>query len=150
MIKFKNFPGPVKEKFVSLLIVGILFWLGGIVVTVVFNDTVMFVLSVLICMFSLIKATGLYLAVSKGEYETIKGTCVSVSPILIRKQKKVTIKDNDGNERLMILGRYSRIDIGKEYNFYFKGTRRISLGQEYFDSVLAADCFLGYEESNKE
>ena len=46
MIKFKNFPGPVKEKFVSLLIVGILFWLGGIVVTVVFDDTVMFVLSV--------------------------------------------------------------------------------------------------------
>ena len=118
-MKFKNFPGPIKEKFVSLLIVGILFWLAGIIVTFVFDDTVMFVLSVLICTFSLIKAIGLYLAVSKGEYETVKGTCISVSPILIRKQKKVKIKDSDGNERLMILGRYSKIDIGKEYNFYF-------------------------------
>lgn len=149
MISLKNFPGPIKEKLILLLIVGMLFWIVGICVTIIFADTVMFVLSLLICAFSLIKAAGLYLTISKEEYETVKGTCVSVSPILIRKQKKVKIKENDGNERLIILGRYAKIDIGKEYNFYFKKTKRISVGQEYFDSVLASDCFLGYEEIHK-
>lgn len=150
MIKLKDFPAPIKEKFILLVVVGILFWLAGICVTIIFADTVMFVLSVLICVFSLFKAIGLYLTVSKGEYETIKGTCISVSPILIRKQKKVKIKDDNGNERYLILGRYAKINIGQEYNFYFKGTKKISFGQEFLDLALAADCFLGYEAIGKE
>ena len=31
------------------------------------------------------------------------------------------------------------------YKFYFKKTTRVTLGNEYFDSALSSDCFLGYE-----
>ena len=146
MFSFKKFPTPIKEKFISLVVIGIIFWLIGICITFIFDDLIMFILSVLVCAFSFIKAAGLYITASNGEYEIVKGTCVSISPILIRKQKKVKITDTEGNERLILLGRHSKVSIGTEYNFYFKATKTISLGQEYFDSVLAADCFLGYEE----
>ena len=145
----KEFPAPLKEKFVSLILMGILLWIVGICVSLIFEDMTMFILSLLACVCCLIKAGMFYLTVSNKEYETVTGTCISVSPILLHKQKKVKIMDNEGNERSLILGKHSKIAIGKEYCFYFKETKRISLGSEYFDSVLSSDCFLGYEESKK-
>lgn len=109
----------------------------------------MFILSIILCVGCVIKAGMFYVTVSNKEYETVKGTCISVYPILIHKQKKIKIMDNEGNERKLILGKHSKISIGTEYCFYFKETKRISLGSEYFDSVLSSDCFLGYEECKK-
>ena len=145
----KEFPAPLKEKFISLLIMGILLWIIGICVALVFKDITMFILSILACVCCFIKAGTFYVTVSNNEYETVTGTCISVFPILIRKQKKVKITDKDENERSLILGKHSKIEVGKNYTFYFKSTKRISLGSEYFDSVLSSDCFLGYEESKE-
>lgn len=147
MFSTKNFPSPLKEKFVSLIIMGILFWLVGICVSLIFKDWTMFILSLIVCVSSFIKAASFYVTVSNKEYETVTGTCVSVTPILIRKQKKVKITDKVGNESTFILSKNSKISIGEEYNFYFKSTNRISLGSEYFDSILSSDCFLGFEEN---
>ena len=148
-MSLKEFPAPLKEKFISLLIMGILLWIIGVCVALIFKDMTMFILSLLVCIFCFIKAGVFYVTVSNKEYETVTGTCISVSPILIRKQKKIKISDNDGNERSLILGKHSKVDIGAEYIFYFKETKRISLGSEYFDSVLSSDCFLGYEKCKK-
>ena len=142
----KEFPAPLKEKFISLILMGILLWIIGICVALIFKDMTMFILSLLACVFCFIKAGTFYVAVSNREYEAVTGTCISVSHILIRKQKKVKIADKDENERSLILGKHSKIEVGKNYTFYFKSTKRISLGSEYFDSVLSSDCFLGYEE----
>lgn len=149
MFSTKEFPTPLKEKFVSLILMGVLLWIVGICVALIFKDKTMFILSLLACVFCFIKAGMFYVTVSNKEYETVTGTCISVSPILIHKQKKIKIMDNEGNERKLILGKHTKISIGTEYCFYFKETKRISLGSEYFDSVLSSDCFLGYEESKK-
>ena len=149
MFSTKEFPAPLKEKFVSLILMGALLWIVGICVALMFKDITMFILSLLVCVCCFIKAAMFYVTVANKEYETVTGTCISVSPILIRKQKKVKIMDNEGNERNLILGKHSKIAIGTEYCFYFKETKRISLGSEYFDSVLTSDCFLGYEENKR-
>lgn len=145
----KEFPAPLKEKFISLIVMGVLLWLVGICVALLFKDMTMFILSLLVCICCFIKAGTFYVTVSNEEYEAVKGTCILVSPIFIRKQKKIKIVDKDENERSLILGRHSKIDVGKSYTFYFKSTKRISLGSEYFDSVLSSDCFLGYEETKE-
>lgn len=150
MLSVKEFPAPLKEKFISLIVLSVIFWIVGICVALLFSDTTMFILSVLVCICCIIKAGMFYVTVSNKEYEVVEGSCISVTPILIRKQKKIKIKDNEGNERYLILSKHSRITIGTEYKFYFKETKRISLGSEYFDSVLSSDCFLGYEECLKE
>lgn len=146
MQSFKEFPAPLKEKYISLIFMGVAICLAGLCVSLLFKDTTMLILSLLVCVCCLIRAGLFYETVSKKEYEAVKGVCLSTSHILIRKQKKVKILDGDGNERTFILSRHSKVSIGKEYIFYFKATKRISLGSEYFDSVLASDCFLGYEE----
>ena len=148
-MSLKEFPAPLKEKFISLLIMGILLWIIGVCVALIFKDMTMFILSLLVCIFCFIKAGVFYVTVSNKEYETVTGTCISVSPLLIHKQKKIKIIDNEGNERKLILGKHSKISIGMEYCFYFKETKQISLGSEYFDSVLSSDCFLGYEKCKK-
>ena len=150
MLSVKEFPAPLKEKFISLIVLSVIFWIVGICVALLFSDITMFILSVLVCICCIIKAYMFYKTVSDEEYEVLEGSCISVSPILIRKQKKIKIKDNEGNERSLILSKHSKVSIGTEYKFYFKETKKISLGSEYFDSILSSDCFLGYEECLKE
>lgn len=146
MLRFKEFPAPLKEKFISLIAMGILCTLVGICSSIIFKDMTMLILSILVLVLCLVKAGMFYVTVSNKEYETVTGICVSVTHIIVHKQKKVKITDSDGNEGCLILGKHSKIEVGKSYTFYFKSTKRISLGNEYFDSVLSSDCFLGYEE----
>ena len=112
MIHLKDFPATLKEKFISLVVMCIIFWITGICVSLIFKDIAMFILSIILCVGCVIKAGMFYVTVSNEEYETVTGTCISVSPILIRKQKKIKISDNDGNERSLILGKHSKVDIG--------------------------------------
>ena len=55
------------------------------------------------------------------------------------------ITDDEGNETTLLLSKQSKVSIGERYRFYFKKTTRVTLGNEYFDSALSSDCFLGYE-----
>jgi len=54
--------------------------------------------------------------------------------------------DGDGNESTMLLGKQLKVKIGYRYRFYFKKTQHISLGNEYLNSAIFSDHFLGYEE----
>ena len=76
----------------------------------------------------------------------MEGTCVAIAPKPLRKYRKVTLLDTDGNELSLLLDKHSKIQIGFQYRFYFKEADRITFGKEYFDSALNADCFLGFEE----
>lgn len=147
MLLPKNRPAPLRQRFYLLIALGIAFWIAGICASVIFKDTVMLVLSLLVFVFCFIKAGCHYMTVINSEYETVSGVCVSVSPKLLRRQKKIKITDGDGNERTLLLSKHSRIKTGVRYNFYFKSAKRISLDNDYFDALLSADCFLGYEEA---
>ena len=87
-----------------------------------------------------------YRVISDEKYEVVEGVCIAVMPKPLRKYRKIRIMDDNGNESSLLLGKQSKIKIGYRYHFYFKETDHISLGSEYFDSALSADCFLDYEE----
>lgn len=148
MQTYKEFPAPIKEKFISLIVMGVTILIAGICASLIFKDVTMLMLSIIVFGFCALKAYSFYVMAATKNYESVKGACLSTSNILIRKQKKIRIIDGEGNERSFILNRHSKVSIGKEYIFYFKATRRISLGSEYLDSALSSDCFLGYEEVN--
>ena len=82
---------------------------------------------------------------AKKDYEVVEGICTAIVPKLLNKFRKVKITDDDGNETTLLLAKQSKITIGERYKFYFKKTTRVTLGNEYFDSALSSDCFLGYE-----
>ena len=145
MDKWTSFPSPLKRKMILTALVGIGCLLVGIAFTAIAKDTMMLLLSVAVCAFSFYKAFAMFRIASKKDYEIVKGTCTAIVPKLLNKFRKIKITDDEGNETTLLLAKQSKITIGERYKFYFKKTTRVTLGNEYFDSALSSDCFLGYE-----
>ncbi len=145
MDKWNSFPTPLKRKMLLTALVGIGCLLVGIAFTIFAKDTMMLILSGAICAFCLFKAFTMYRVASKKDYEVVEGTCSAIVPKLFPKFRKIKITDDEGNETALLLSKQSKVSIGERYRFYFKKTTRVTLGNEYFDSALSSDCFLGYE-----
>jgi len=143
--KWTSFPAPLKRKMLLTALVGMGCLLVGVAFTIFAKDMMMLFLSIAICGFSLYKTFTMFRVASKKDYEIVEGTCSAIVPKLITKFKKIKITDDDGNETTLLLGKQSKVSIGERYCFYFKKTTRVTLGNEYFDSALSSDCFLGYE-----
>lgn len=146
MEKLKNAPLPLKRKLYLTVILGLLCLLIGIAMFLLLDDRMMLFLSLAVCCLSLCKAVDYYRIIAGRSYEMVEGTCVAITPKPLRKYRKIKIMDDNGNESSLLLGKQSKVKIGFRYRFYFKETRRLSLGSEYFDSALSSDCFLGFEE----
>lgn len=149
MDKWTGIPAPLKRKTILMAIVGIGCLLVGIAFTLFAKDTMMLILSGAVCTFSLFKAFTMYRVGAKKDYEVVKGTCSAIVPKLLRKFRKIKIMDDEGNETTLLIDKQSKVTIGERYRFYFKKTTRVTLGNEYFDSALSSDCFLGYEIISK-
>ena len=146
MKKINEAPAPLKQKLIFTVIIGVFCLLIGIAMFLFLKDRMMLFLSLVVCLFSLVKSIDYYRVISGQEYEIVEGTCVAVVPKPMRKYRKIKILDDNGNESTMLLGKQSKVKIGYRYRFYFKETQRLSLGSEYLDSAMSSDCFLGYEE----
>lgn len=143
--KWTSFPSPLKRKMILTALVGIGCLLVGIAFTVIAKDKMMLLLSIAVCAFSFYKAFAMFRIASKKDYEIVEGTCTVIVPKLLNKFRKIKITDDEGNETTLLLAKQSKVAIGERYRFYFKKTTRVTLGNEYFDSALSSDCFLGYE-----
>lgn len=143
--KWTSFPAPLKRKMLLTALVGIGCLLVGVAFTIFAKDMMMLFLSIAVCGFSLYKTFTMFRVASKKDYEIVEGTCSAIVPKLITKFKKIKITDDEGNETTLLLSKQSKVSIGERYRFYFKKTTRVTLGNEYFDSALSSDCFLGYE-----
>ena len=145
MDKWNGFPTPLKRKMLLTALVGIGCLLVGVAFTIFAKDTMMLILSGAVCAFSMFKAFTMYRVASKKDYEVVEGTCSAIVPKLLPKFRKIKITDDEGNETTLLLSKQSKVSICERYRFYFKKTTRVTLGNEYFDSALSSDCFLGYE-----
>ena len=143
--KWTSFPAPLKRKMLLTALVGIGCLLVGVAFTIFAKDTMMLILSAAVCGFSLFRAFTMYRVASKKDYDVVEGTCTAIVPKLLPKFRKIKVTDNEGNETTLLLSKQSKVAIGERYRFYFKKTTRVTLGNEYFDSALSSDCFLGYE-----
>lgn len=148
MDKWTSIPAPLKRKTVLTALLGMACLLVGIAFIIFAKDAMMLFLSIAVCVFSLYKAFSMYRIGAKKEYEVVEGICSSIVPKLMPKYRKIKITDDEGNEMTLLLGKQSKVNIGDRYRFYFKKTTRVTLGNEYFDSALSSDCFLGYEAIN--
>ena len=146
--KWTSFPAPLKRKMLLIALVGIGCLLVGVAFTIFAKDMMMLFLSIAVCGFSLYKTFTMFRVASKKDYEIVEGTCSAIVPKLITKFKKIKITDDEGNETTLLLSKQSKVSIGERYRFYFKKTTRVTLGNEYFDSALSSDCFLGFEPIN--
>ncbi len=149
MGKLKNAPSPLRNKIFLTVLAGMGCLFVGIVMCILAKDMTILFLSLAICAFSIFKAYTMYRVISKKDYEVVEGTCIGITPKLLGRFRKIKIADDEGNESTLLLSKQSKIKIGERYRFYFKNTTRVTLGNEYFDSALSSDCFLGYEAISK-
>lgn len=145
MDKWTDFPTPLKRKIFLTVLIGVCCLIIGGAFALFAKDAMMLILSIAICAFSSYKAFTMHRVASQRDYEIVEGTCSAITPKLFTKFRKIKITDDDGNEIALILNKQSKLSIGERYRFYFKKTTRVTLGNEYFDSTLSSDCFLGYE-----
>ena len=146
MEKIKNAPVPLRRKFYITGLLGILCLLIGIAMYFFARDRTMLLLSSVVCILSICKAYTLLRTITTEQYEVVEGTCVGITPKPLRKYRKIRIMDDEGNESSLLLNKQSKVKIGYRYRFYFKNTQRLTWGNDYMDSSLSSDCFLGYEE----
>lgn len=48
----------------------------------------------------------------------------------------------------LVLPKQDRIEIGRQYRFYFKSSERILTGSSFLDTSLPTGGFLGFEETS--
>ena len=48
----------------------------------------------------------------------------------------------------LVLPEQDRIEIGRQYRFYFKSSERVLTGSSFLDASLPTDGFLGLEEAS--
>jgi len=146
MNEIKNFPKVLFQKFVLTALIGVGCLIIGGAYYIFTKDSIMLLLSVMVFVFSVIRSVTLYHVIAKQKYETVEGTCVGVGAKPLKKYYTVKIMDDAGIESSLRLGKQAKIKIGFRYRFYFKKSERLPLGGGYFDTALASDQFLGFEE----
>ncbi len=140
------FPAPLRHKLVLTGIIGTICLMIGIALFIFLKDRTMLLLSIAVCCMCAFRAVSIYRIGRNQAYEVVEGVCASIAPKLFGKYRKIKIKDSDGNESTLLLGKHDRIRIGYLYRFYFKDIPRLTIGNERFDASFASDCFLGFEE----
>lgn len=146
MEKIKSAPIPLRRKLFMTGFLGLICLLIGIAVYFFSRDRTMLLLSGVVCVLCMFKAYSVFKVIADEQYEVVEGTCVGIMPKPLRKYRKIRIMDEEGNESSLLLNKQSKVKIGNRYRFYFKNTQRLVLGNDYIDSSLSSDCFLGYEE----
>lgn len=146
MNQIKDIPPVLQRKLFLTILIGAACLTVGIAVFIMSTDTVMLILSLAVSLFSVLKCISLYHLAAQKQFEIVEGTCVGIASRPIRRYRKIKIIDDEGVESSLLLNKQSKVKIGYRYRFYFKSTDRITIGHAYFDTAIASDSFLGFEE----
>lgn len=142
-----QFPNPIFRKILFTELIGIGCLLLGGVYYYSAKDRILLILSALVFLCSTVRALILHRIVHKKAYETVAGTCVSVSQKIFGKLKTVKMMDDNGKETTLQIPKGSKIKIGAQYRFYFqKRDDSINTEIKFLDTKLAAESLLGYEQ----
>ena len=76
----------------------------------------------------------------------MSGTCTGVTLSPLRRYRRVRITDLYGREQTLLLSGQTAVQIGSQYCFYFQKENRPLLGNDYLDTMLPTNAFLGYEK----
>lgn len=146
---WKDIPGVLALRLLFTVLIGTGCLAVGISYCLFTRDMIFLALSGLVFLFSLLRGLSLWRTIAFRQYEVVEGTCVGITAKALRRQIKIRMMDENGEETALCLGKQSKVKIGFRYRFYIKSGRRLSLGSEYFDTALSTDQFLGFEELGK-
>ena len=146
MDKLRTAPLPLKRKLLLTALVGAAFFFVGLVAVFFSRDTITVLLSGILAIGLAFKTAELYRLIITGHYTDIDGICIAITQTPLRKYRNIRIIDSQEHEMTLVLPKQDRIEIGRQYRFYFKSSERILTGSSFLDASLPTDGFLGFEE----
>lgn len=142
----KPIPQPLLRKIIITPLLGAVCLVFGLAAYLGAGDRTLLMLSGVLFAACIFKGIQHYRIAKSGRYIIMCGTCIRIAPQFIGKLRKVYLMDDDGIEITLQLPKQHRITIGSRYCFYFAHSSGISVGNDYLDTLLATDSFLGYEQ----
>lgn len=140
-----SFPKPIVQKILFTPLIGAGCFLLGLVFWLSARDKVLMLLGLAILGGCVAKGIGYYRLAVKGSYEVVTGTCVGLTRRAVGKYQTVKMMDQEGIETTLRVNKQNKFKIGDPYRLYFTKRNDNKIGNDYLESVLAADSFLGYE-----
>ena len=64
--------------------------------------------------------------------------------------RRICVTDLSGKEHTLLLSGQAAVQTGAQYRFYFQREHRPVLGNDYLDTVLSTNAFLGYEKLSED
>ena len=145
MDKLRTAPLPLKKKLLLTALVGAAFFFVGLAAIFFSRDTITVLLSGILAVGLACKAVAIYHLIITARYTTIDGFCIAIMQTPLRKYRNIRIIDSREHEMTLVLPKQDRIEIGRQYRFYFKSSERILTGSSFLDASLPTDGFLGLE-----
>ena len=99
------------------------------------------------------KTAELYRLIIAGHYTDFDGICIAITQTPLRKYRNIRIIDSQERERTLVLPRQDKIEVGRQYRFYFKASAhkspaQVQTGSSFIDESLPTDGFLGLEAAS--
>lgn len=141
----KNIPKALFLKIILTALIGAGFFIIGTICFFISGDRIIFLMSFLVLVCSIVRSISYYDIISNKKYDVLEGTCIQVDFKPLKKYYKVKIIDDSGKESTLHLGKETKTKIGYRYRFYFSQNQNLSIGNEYIDTALSSNYFLGIE-----
>ena len=148
MDKLRTAPLPLKKKLLLTALVGAAFFFVGLAAIFFSRDTITVLLSGILAIGLAYKAVVLYRLIITAHYTAVDGVCIAIMQTPLRKYRNIQIIDSQEHEMTLVLPKQDRIEIGRQYRFYFKSSEPILTGNSFIDESLPTDGFLGLEAAS--
>ena len=148
-------PRPVFMRLLMLFGGGVGCLLIGIVVSMVTGDTVLLIMSAILCVALVAKGVLLKRKINAGQIYSVSGVCVGIVPKMLNRYRRIELINTDtGDDAHFILPKKIVFKIGHVYNCYFDhqiSNRPVSVNKAqggFFnaDMDLPTNGFLGFED----
>ena len=145
----KDCPRVLLQKLFITISIGAGCFAVGAVSYAAARDAVLLALSAGVFISCILRSASLYRMLRQRRYSVTEGVCIGVTAKPMRRYRKVRLMDAEGLETSLLLDKQTKVKIGFRYRIYLKEAQRMSLGNEYLDTALSGNCFLGLEELGK-
>lgn len=119
----------------GILLISILYW-------IVQGDHTLLTLSIVVSVFSIIRAVGYIKKYLKNQVEGFEGVCESITQKPFGKNKCITLITSNENKVVLWVPKHTKLKRGLSYRLYY--WQRPSIGIDSLDAKICSDMFLGH------
>lgn len=142
--QWNQFPFVLRRKILLTALAGLASLAVSLVIFTATTDHILLALGGIIFIASLALSGSLWRTAARGQYEVVEGVCTGVSTPMLRRYRKVYLVDEQGAEQTLLIHKSSKFQIGAHYRFYFQNNDHPVIGNDYLDTALSTNRFLGY------